>query len=118
MEGASTYIYRPAKVSKVSSAVAISAGGAHSAVVTFREDLITFGKNDKGQLGREGSSSTPSKVDTLTYISEVSAGEDYTVAMNRDGEAYVSGANNYGQLGVGDKLNKSANSHPVLKARK
>ena len=58
VEGASTYIYRPAKVSKVSSAVAISAGGAHSAVVTFREDLITFGKNDKGQLGREGSSST------------------------------------------------------------
>ena len=83
-----------------------------SAGVKMRNgEILQFGKNLNGMLG-DGTI-----VDKLspTYISQVPAntkkivyGWDYAVALTSAGTVWVVGGNTYGQLGLGDTVDRSA----------
>ena len=72
------------------------------------------GQNDKGQLAQGNfiNSSIPVqiKIDKDTYLENVrkiSASNNTVYAMTVDGKVYAWGQNNYGQLGQGDKTNRT-----------
>ncbi len=105
----------------------ISMGYKHSAAIVSDDEneyLYTWGANSVGQLGL-GWENNPD--DTIKYysspqkinppegddikIEQISLGYDYSAAIINDGtsdELYTWGENSQGQLGVGDKENKSS----------
>jgi len=91
--------------------VDISAGHCFSAVVTECGGLFTWGYNDKGQLGlgdriaREEPTNV-SKVGSqdcpCPLFRRVCCGEQHTVCLDDDGQAWAFGLGIFGQLGLGD----------------
>jgi alpha-tubulin suppressor-like RCC1 family protein len=87
----------------------VASGGAHTAVIItngVKSFLFTFGQNDYGQLGNN---TNPNNKNTPQYINlgggiitDVDCGSSHT-AMIVDGELYVCGFNDFGQLGTGDE---------------
>lgn len=45
---------------------------------------------------------SPTKLPGLSNISQISSSEHHTLYLTNDGQVYVSGYNDYGQLGIGD----------------
>lgn len=87
----------------------VASGGRHNAVIItngVKSFLFTFGQNDYGQLGNN---TNPNNKNTPQYINlgggiitDVDCGSSHTV-MLVDGELYVCGFNDFGQLGTGDE---------------
>ena len=84
----------------------ISAGSYHSLALGTDGNVYSWGYNDKGQLGRTPTSSTPantpSKVNLPAGVSrftQVIAGGDHSLALGSDGNLYSWGDNTNGQLG-------------------
>ncbi|PRD33970.1 UNVERIFIED_CONTAM: Regulator of chromosome condensation [Trichonephila clavipes] len=69
---------RPAMLELPHSIVDIAAGGMHSACLTESGEVITFGCNDEGALGRvtsdEKDEATPSRVEIPERVIQISAG--------------------------------------------
>eukprot|EP00792_Barthelona_sp_PAP020_P005379 TRINITY_DN2624_c0_g2_i1.p1 TRINITY_DN2624_c0_g2~~TRINITY_DN2624_c0_g2_i1.p1 ORF type:complete len:369 (-),score=72.76 TRINITY_DN2624_c0_g2_i1:31-1137(-) len=83
----------------------VIAGGAHSLLITLPErKVIAFGLNRSGQLGLGHTNPTMSRhyVLELKDIVEVSAGHEFSVALDINGEVYTWGSNEYSQLGLGE----------------
>lgn len=72
----------------------------HDVVLGPDGTVWTFGTNGDGQLGRSGSTSTPTPVPGLTDIVDVAADEYHSVALHADGTVSTFGKNDWGQLGV------------------
>jgi len=88
-----------------SPVVHVAAGHSFSAVVTQRGELLTWGYNDKGQLGH-GDRHTRDEAEVvrgLPPMASVSCGEQHCVAVARDGSVWGAGLNVFGQLGLGDR---------------
>jgi alpha-tubulin suppressor-like RCC1 family protein len=92
-------------------AVAAGRSGAHSLAVDADNFVWSWGQNNVGQLG-DGSEGDPQLTPVevvggqqggqwLSYIDEVSGGEDNSVARDANGCVYTWGLNDYGQLGKG-----------------
>ncbi|KAH3761505.1 ADPribosylation factor subfamily protein [Pelomyxa schiedti] len=97
----------------------VACGDNHTAVVTEIGALYTFGDNKSGQLGTGDNTprNTPTLVvfglSTIARVQQIAAGGAYgqghTIAVLADtGSMYSWGANNYGQLGLGDLVNRNA----------
>ncbi|KAK7010132.1 hypothetical protein BgiMline_001724 [Biomphalaria glabrata] len=95
----------------------ISAGGWHSAAISVFGDLYMWGWNESGQLGlasldKEETSSTIVTEPKCIYFSSdlnvvsVSCGSRHTVVLTGGGQVLASGWNRYGQLGLGDTINR------------
>lgn len=90
------------------------AAGA-SFVVALREngEVITWGRNDYGQLGTaNGIAANPIRVQEtggnyLRGVVQVSAARDHAAALKADGTVFAWGRNDYGQLGQNDKTNST-----------
>ena len=104
--------------------VQVSAGGTHSLAVGSDGNAYAWGWNKGGELG-DGTTTerhTPVRVRTpdrktypdlpkdFTYV-QVSAGEEYSLAVGSDGYAYAWGNNSIGELGNGS--NYSSSSSPL-----
>ena len=60
----------------------------------FFPQVITFGCNDEGALGREvedGSEYIPRRVDIPERIVQISAGDSHTAALSESGQVYIWG---------------------------
>ena len=83
--------------------VAAAAGSQHSALLTARGRLYTWGRNLEGQLGLGSRQSVkvPSLVTALEEdtVTRLAAGADFTVAVTEAGTVYAWGSNAAGQLG-------------------
>ena len=98
---ASTSVAAPAGTRFVQTA----AGNGHSMALDRDGTVWTWGSNEKGQLGRTpddsnpadrpGQAATPAGV---TFIA-ISAGADHSTALDRDGNTWTWGDNQYSQLG-------------------
>ena len=85
----------------------ISCGGEHSAILTEKGELFTFGHGYNGQLGHGDNfnCSTPRKVQSLSKVkvSQIACGWSHTMILTSLGYLYVTGCNVFGELGTGDK---------------
>jgi alpha-tubulin suppressor-like RCC1 family protein len=98
----------------------IAAGGEHSLAVSTAGTLYTFGENKQGQLGYETAeigNPTPMPV-TLPGatgpVTQVSAGDYFSLALTSTGQLYSFGGNMYGQLGTIAHLEKPNPNPPAL----
>jgi len=72
----------PLKVANITTAVAVSAGWAHTCILLQDGTVKCWGDNSQYQLGTTGAStSTPTTVSGLTDVSAISAGRMFTCAI-------------------------------------
>eukprot|EP00667_Euglena_gracilis_P003651 EG_transcript_3661 len=100
-----------------------SLGVQHSAVLTARGAVYTFGNNDAGQLGRGNytMSLVPVEllasgggyfIDTGINVTKLALGGLVTVLLTDNGAVYIFGWNEYGQLGLNSTI--GAFPYPML----
>ncbi|WP_259465324.1 InlB B-repeat-containing protein [Bifidobacterium sp. wkB344] len=116
-DGTKTDRTTPVKVRKPTNApadftyVQVSAGWDCSLAVGSDGNAYAWGSNTYGQLG-DGTTTqrtTPVKVGKptgLTYV-QISAGDDHSLALGSDGNAYAWGSNTYGKLGDGTTIQRT-----------
>src|SRR5436853_483783 len=99
----------PTLIRHISNIIAITAGGLHSMILNERGQIYTFGDNGCGQLGLGDNASkhntnrnTPTLIPNISNIIAITAGGLHSMILNERGQIYTFGANNYGQLGLGD----------------
>ena len=110
----------PGRVSTANNVVAATAGNDFSLYVTSDGQLWAMGNNSYGQLGDIDNTGTisdtfgnpiyycnnPTQVPGASNIVAVSAGFGHTLYATNDGKLWAMGRNDYGQLGVGDTINR------------
>lgn len=88
----------------------LSAGGSHSAVLSYTGTIYMWGKNEFGQLGLNDTINRviPTVQTTLRSqkISFIDCGDEHTVALTSDGGLFSWGAGMYGQLGHNKNVNE------------
>ncbi len=90
------------KLNNISDVKQIAAGTEYSLFLKNDGTLWGVGKNDVGQLAQNDmdKTNTPVQITTKNDFISVSAGEDFAIALAKDG-VYTWGDNSYGQLGNG-----------------
>lgn len=61
----------------------------------------------KGKGGKVGISTTDLVELDLYDIQKVQSGQNYSMALNKDGKVFVWGNNTFGQLGTGSQRNEN-----------
>ncbi|MDB6173040.1 MAG: rcc [Chthoniobacteraceae bacterium] len=93
--------------------VAIAAGSFHNLALCSDGTVVAWGANSAGQLGNDvfstGNGYVPVEVNTTGVlfgktVVAVAAGGSHSLALCSDGTLATWGANNYGQLGIGNKV--------------
>ncbi|MDG0792381.1 X2-like carbohydrate binding domain-containing protein [Cohnella ginsengisoli] len=106
----------PTKLEQLPPIAAISAGTDFSLLLTEDGDFYSFGLGVNGQLGLGASGEeeiryTPTRITALDAenkrIRQIEAGGSHALLLTVDGEAYAFGLNGFGQLGLGDTLDRS-----------
>ena len=98
------------------SIAAISAGGAHSLVLTRSHKVYAFGRNNEGQLGLGPGSlptvATPTLIQSMPGLAfrGIDAGQKHSLFIYSD-YACSCGLNARGQLGLGDQINRDSPTH-------
>jgi alpha-tubulin suppressor-like RCC1 family protein len=91
--------------------VQVAAGHSHGVALAADGSVWTWGTNFKGELGYPtpggDSSPTPHQVPGLSGVTQVAAGEDFTVALRSGGEVWTWGRNDLGQLGDGTRTHRT-----------
>eukprot|EP00667_Euglena_gracilis_P000079 EG_transcript_79 len=99
-------------------AQSVALGGFHSAVLLDDGTLWTFGRNDFGQLGRQGDRQQPRKmiISGSPRVVSVALGRLHTALVVKSGLVYVCGYSTGGRLGDGgaDNAGPAFVSSPVL----
>ncbi len=96
----------------ISGIIAVSCGGAHTAILTEEGKVLTFGSNSQGgtitgQLGRtvennNNFDSEPTVIPNLTNCIAVSCGGSHTAILKNNGTVFTFGEHSVGQLGQGN----------------
>ncbi|KAL9248146.1 hypothetical protein vseg_021502 [Gypsophila vaccaria] len=88
----------------------VACGWRHTISVTDSGNIYTYGWSKYGQLGHGDFEDhlTPFKLEALsnTTISQISGGWRHTMAVTSDGKLYGWGWNKFGQVGVGDNIDR------------
>ncbi|EQC36786.1 hypothetical protein SDRG_05620 [Saprolegnia diclina VS20] len=105
--------YLPCAVDELKdkSIMQIAACGFHTAALSEEGELYTFGEGKFGRLGHnsERNQLVARVVETLhgKRIKQVACGGFHTAAVTDTGEIFTWGGGEHGQLGHGDKVNKT-----------
>ena len=104
--GHNTYQNELKKIGNIPPIKIISCTEASSYLIDFEGNLWSFGYNEYGQLGHGDTTdiTTPKIVNTLKYIQQISHGSCgyHFLAKNSQNQIFVTGLNDFGQLGTGD----------------
>ena len=108
----------PKEVISVRGAVTISAGDAHTCIITALKKVLCWGYNGYGQLGI-GTTSWPNNIPIEVVglnndIVDVSLGDHSTCTIDILSQLYCWGWNRYGGLGLGHTDNKSKPTEVVF----
>lgn len=98
--------------------VVSSCTACHSVIITENGQALSFGRNDKGQLGL-GDTITryePTEVEALKHlkIKTAATGKGHTLFLTEDGVVYATGDNKMGQLGLGTQSSNVLTPAKVL----
>ena len=99
------YSFTPVQVVGVTGAIAVDAGDNHACALRTDGNVMCWGANDVGQLGNGtmgGSSTVAAVVGGLDRIAGLTSGRSHSCARKTSGTVFCWGANDSGQLGVGD----------------
>ena len=81
--------------------IAVSLGGAHSAVIKADGSLWLCGRNNAGQLGNGTRTNSKSPFKLMDGVKAVSLGSYNSAAIKTDGSLWTWGGNQSGELGNG-----------------
>jgi alpha-tubulin suppressor-like RCC1 family protein len=112
-----THSVAPTLVPGVTNVVAVAAGCYHSLVLKADGTMLSWGQNDKGQLGAGGigGHALPITVSGASGVVSIAAGWDHSLAVKSDGTLLTWGSDELGQLGDGgSNINRFT---PTLLAR-
>ncbi|MDY2889596.1 MAG: hypothetical protein SOU19_08580 [Candidatus Caccosoma sp.] len=92
----------------------ISCGDDFNIALTAKHKILSFGKNENGQLGISANSIEQTvyditnnfNLDANDYIINVKSGASHSLAYSKNGNVYSWGDNSFGQLGFKDKTFK------------
>ncbi|XP_012533784.2 regulator of chromosome condensation isoform X2 [Monomorium pharaonis] len=96
----------PGAISDYQDIVAIAAGAMHNVCLRQTGEVLTFGCNDEGALGRdtskEGSETVPDIVELPGKAIQVTAGDSHTAALLEDGRVFAWGSfrDTHGSMGL------------------
>jgi alpha-tubulin suppressor-like RCC1 family protein len=100
----------PVPVQTLTGATAVAAGTEHSLALLGDGEVMAWGGNGDGQLGRGtqgGETSRPAAVSDLSGVSAIAAGAEHSLALLSGGTVVGWGYNPDGQLGDNSNLNSS-----------
>jgi alpha-tubulin suppressor-like RCC1 family protein len=83
--------------------VAVACGPRHTLLLRSNGTLLGAGTRDQGRLGlatTEGCAWKFEKIPLGDRISAIACGREHSVALSRQGKLYVTGSNQWGQLGL------------------
>ncbi|KAE8692443.1 Regulator of chromosome condensation family protein isoform 2 [Hibiscus syriacus] len=114
-QGSTTDLLRPTCVSSLSDiqVEGVSAGLWHTVCIAADGQVFTFGGNQFGQLGTgaEQAETSPKRLDAAIlegkHAKKVSCGARHSTILTDDGQVLSWGWNKYGQLGLGDTIDRS-----------
>lgn len=93
-------------------AVASSSSSAHSLLINMDYKVLSFGRNNCGQLGHEKlkTYTKPRLIKGLNKVNVVqtACGRNHSLFLTDTGAVYACGDNTNGQLGIGKKNTKSS----------
>lgn len=99
------------------SIVSVAAGKNHSLAITEAGQLFAWGSGASGALGFDSDEEEdrPVLVTELAdhVITEVAAGDDFSLLLTDDGKVLSCGSNAYGQLGQGASIRSSCIAKPL-----
>jgi alpha-tubulin suppressor-like RCC1 family protein len=103
----------PIALGSLPGVIAVAAGSQHSLALTLDGSVWAWGANCSGQLGIGTRSCTtyqamPLRVEGLTGIVAIAAGQRHSLALDRAGTIWSWGDDCAGQLGIGGSLNIAA----------
>jgi alpha-tubulin suppressor-like RCC1 family protein len=96
------------EVPNLKNIVMISAGNGQNMSLNLAGEVYAWGANTKHELGfgiNDTYVGSPKKVESLSNIRYVSSGNGNNVCINKTGEVFGAGDNNYGALGLGNNSN-------------
>ncbi len=100
----------PVPVQTLTGATAVAAGTEHSLALLGDGEVMAWGGNSDGQLGRGtqgGATSRPAAVSDLSGVTAIAAGAEHSLALLSGGTVVGWGYNPDGQLGDNSNLNSS-----------
>lgn len=108
------YSYTPIQVGSENNWLSVNAGTGHVIALKANGTLWAWGYNAYGQIG-DGTGSGgalnikkyPTQIGTLTNWQYINCGFRSSFAIKSDGTLWAWGRNNFGQLGVGDNIDKN-----------
>ncbi|XP_027330270.1 ultraviolet-B receptor UVR8-like [Abrus precatorius] len=98
----------------------VAAGLWHTVCTTADGDVYAFGGNQFGQLGTgaDQAETLPSLVDSPslenTHVKNISCGARHTALITEGGKVFCWGWNKYGQLGLGDVIDRNVPSEVTI----
>ena len=97
------------KIAELSHIAAASIGSNHALYLDVNGTVYASGRTTQGQLGLPGAGSeeydsinTPTKIPEIPMAAMVTAGGDFSLVLDKNGEVWSFGKNTVGQLGLGD----------------
>jgi alpha-tubulin suppressor-like RCC1 family protein len=93
----------PTLVKGLTGVRALAAGGGHSVAVLDDGTVLSWGDNDRGQLG-DGTTNhrpSPGRVPGLTAVAAAACAYHHTLALTGEGKVWAFGINDRGQIGDG-----------------
>jgi alpha-tubulin suppressor-like RCC1 family protein len=104
-DGSNSVNYFPVGNAESRTFKKVATGTTMSCAQTIENELYCWGMNDRRQLGAGLNVeyvTTPVKVDTALVFTDFVVGAQHACGLVSSGDVYCWGANNYGQLGLGD----------------
>jgi alpha-tubulin suppressor-like RCC1 family protein len=110
----------PTPINNITAPIAVVAGQSIFAAIDQAGILYTWGLNVDHALGRttEQINALPGLVNGLPAIQEVAVGDNFMIALSREGEVFSFGSNSAGQLGLGHIRNvDTAKRVPIVASK-
>lgn len=108
-DGSNSINYFPVGNAESRTFKKVVSGTTMSCAQTVENELYCWGMNDRRQLGAGLDVeyvTTPVKVDTSLVFQDFVVGAQHACGLVSSGDVYCWGANNYGQLGLGDLVDR------------
>jgi alpha-tubulin suppressor-like RCC1 family protein len=109
-DGSTTQRNLPVTVTGLTGVTAVSAGAQTSLAVLANGTVWAWGDNLSGELGNgssEDQSDVPVQVSGISTATAVAAGDNFCLALLRDGTVMAWGDNSGGELGIGSSAQDS-----------